>query len=52
MKQYVFKTDKAYKVNPEVIIAVTVLQSYRIKSKFPIAGDMNISIPNCSIIVI
>jgi hypothetical protein len=26
MKQYVFKTDKKYKINPEVIIVVTVLQ--------------------------
>jgi hypothetical protein len=43
MKQYVFK----YKVNPEVLIVVTVLQDYSIKNKFPTAGYINIFVPNC-----
>ena len=29
MKQYVFKTDKVYKINPEVVIVVTVLHGLK-----------------------
>jgi hypothetical protein len=46
--EYVFKTGKAYKINPEVVIIVTVLQDWK---QIITAGYMNIVVLNCSAVI-